>query len=160
MFRFLRGATLAVALAGGLAAAPVVADDRRELAERMAEQVGAAGLAMDMVDLMVPVMRQQILAADPTLTSDQLDDLVGILVEEFQASEPELRDGIIGVYADSFTEAELRAAVEFYDTPLGRSLMEKMPDVMQASARMGENWGMAVAQRAMPRVQAYLDSRD
>ena len=40
------------------------------------------------------------------------------------------------LYADTFTEAELRAAVEFYRSPAGKAMLEKMPAMMATSMKM------------------------
>ena len=45
---------------------------------------------------------------------------------------------MIDVYMRTFTEAELRDLVVFYKTPTGRKSMEKMPEVMQESFRIGQ----------------------
>lgn len=138
------------------AAAPAAADERVALGRQLAVQTGAADLASGMIESMTPLMRAQIQSGVPQLTESQLDDVVGILVSEFQASESELTDMIAALYAAEFTEAELTAAIEFYETELGQMLISRMPALMQRSAVVGQQWGTDVAQRALPRVQEYL----
>lgn len=155
-FKTRLGGLLAAAILAFSGAAAAQADDREALARQLADQTGASRAALDMIEIMVPMMRQQIQAGAPNLTDAQLDEILSILTEEFEASESELRDGIVALYAREFTEEELRAATEFYDTEIGRAFVSRMPQVMQEAAVLGESWGMQVAQRALPRVQAYM----
>jgi len=59
------------------------------------------------------------------------DQMISMFEEEFQAAIAEVRDDV----ADSFTPAELEAAVAFYDTPMGRSIARKD---LEMSAAMQE----------------------
>jgi hypothetical protein len=136
--------------------APAAADEREALARQFAEQVGAAELASTMIASMTPLLREQIHSNVPQLTDEQLDEVVGILTSEFRAAEGELTDLIVTLYATEFTEAELTAAIEFYQTDLGQMMLERMPSLMERSVALGQNWGATVAQRALPRVQEYL----
>ncbi|SDM03938.1 hypothetical protein SAMN04488568_10491 [Maricaulis salignorans] len=139
-----------------LLAAPAAADDREALARQLAEQVGAVDLASSMIDSMAPLMRDQIQSSAPQLNDEQLDTVVRILLEEFEASQTELTDLIVMLYATEFTEAELLGAIEFYETELGQVLLARMPALMERSVVAGQQWGADVAQRALPRVQEYL----
>lgn len=42
---------------------------------------------------------------------------------------------LVPMYTDAFTEAELKQLVAFYQTPLGRKLLERMPQLMAMSAQ-------------------------
>jgi hypothetical protein len=45
---------------------------------------------------------------------------------------------MIDLYMRTFTEAEIRDLIAFYRTPTGRKSLEKLPQVMQESYRLGE----------------------
>ncbi|QJX45643.1 DUF2059 domain-containing protein [Hymenobacter taeanensis] len=77
---------------------------------------------------------------------------------EMKAVEPEMRafltkymswqsmkDDLVQLYAQEFTEKELKELNKFYQTPTGRKTIQKMPMLMQA--------GMEIGQR---RVQEHL----
>jgi hypothetical protein len=53
----------------------------------------------------------------------------------------EIKDDYIKLFAETYTVDELKAIIEFNETPAGKSLIEKQPEIMQKS--------MAIAQRRM-----------
>ena len=49
-----------------------------------------------------------------------------------------LKGDIISIYVQAFTEDELRGMLEFYKSPIGRSVTAKMPAVMQQSMLLSQ----------------------
>jgi len=49
-----------------------------------------------------------------------------------------LKDDMIKIYADEFTEAELGELSAFYQTPLGKKTLQKMPTLMAKGAELGQ----------------------
>lgn len=69
-------------------------------------------------------------AAQPVLRefSGKLSDrMMGYLTDE------NLKVDIAAVYADVFTVEELRGVIDFYRSPIGKKLIERMPELMQKS---------------------------
>lgn len=86
-------------------------------------------------------------AAQPVLEefSGRLTDrMMGYLTDE------ELKVDIAAVYADVFTVEELRGVVDFYRSPLGKKLVERMPELMQKSMVITQDRMKAM----MPELQA------
>ncbi|MFO0891794.1 MAG: DUF2059 domain-containing protein [Isosphaeraceae bacterium] len=48
-----------------------------------------------------------------------------------------LKEDVIAMYAEAFTEAELREITAFYRTPTGRKMIEKMPVLMAKGMQLG-----------------------
>jgi uncharacterized protein len=48
-----------------------------------------------------------------------------------------LKDDLIKIYTDEFTEAELKTITEFYSTPLGKKMITKMPALLQKGSELG-----------------------
>ncbi|SNR39229.1 MULTISPECIES: DUF2059 domain-containing protein [Hymenobacter] len=70
---------------------------------------------------------------------------------EMKAVEPEMRsfmtkymswqsikDDLVQLYAQEFTEKELKELNKFYQTPTGRKTIQKMPHLMQAGMEIGQ----------------------
>lgn len=51
---------------------------------------------------------------------------------------PTMKERMLAVYTRTFTLEELKDMAAFYRTPTGQSIMEKMPQVMQASMQLSE----------------------
>jgi hypothetical protein len=49
-----------------------------------------------------------------------------------------IRSDLAAMYAETFTEQELRQLTEFYKTPVGRKSINKMPELMAKGGKYGE----------------------
>ena len=56
----------------------------------------------------------------------------------------ELEDMMVPVYGRHFTTQELRELLVFYDTPLGKRLLEAQPALVQEGALAGQEWGRRI----------------
>ncbi len=66
--------------------------------------------------------------------NDLLEQIMTLVNERMGWSK--LKPLYVKLYADSFTEEELRATLEFYRSPAGRAMLEKMPVLMANSMKM------------------------
>ncbi len=48
-----------------------------------------------------------------------------------------LKEDIVAIYIEEFTEKELNEIIAFYETPTGRKTIEKMPKLMAKGAQLG-----------------------
>jgi uncharacterized protein len=78
----------------------------------------------------------------PILKSS-LDKLFAVIQEIM--SWQTLKEDMIAIYVQAFTEDELKGMLEFYKSPTGQSVIDKLPTVMQAS--------MALLQKRIPQLQ-------
>jgi hypothetical protein len=65
----------------------------------------------------------------------------------------EIKNDYVGLYTDAFTEPELHQLIQFYSTPLGRKVVEKMPVLMEQSMQLGQKKMMKI----MPEIQALSE---
>ena len=137
---------LALALVSGLLGLSSLAQPAR------ADEASKAALIEEMfvltkIDALLRQMMEQVQTAQKT----QLHKMS--LPAEAQAGADEIQERIMGVvrdrlswgrlkplyvklYADTFTEEELQAAVDFYRSPAGKAMLEKMPLMMATSMKM------------------------
>lgn len=59
----------------------------------------------------------------------------------------ELEDLIVPIYAKHFTAEDLRAAIEFHESPAGNKILDKAQIVMEESMKAGEQWGRELSRR-------------
>lgn len=52
---------------------------------------------------------------------------------------------MIALYKEQFTEEELQAMHDFYSTPEGKSIIQKLPALNQRSIQLGMAWGQQEA---------------
>jgi len=75
-------------------------------------------------------------AAQPTMhefSSAVADKLSGTLSKE------DLKIDVAAVYAEVFSEEELREIIAFYQSPLGEKLLDRMPELMQKSMQITQD---------------------
>jgi len=56
-------------------------------------------------------------------------------------NDDEFKKLIIGLYQENFTEAEVDAMIAFYSSEQGKSIITKMPKVVQESMQIGGAYG-------------------
>jgi len=124
--------SLALALVSLLAAGSAVAEEPNEeaLALELMALSGGAGVAEQTVALLAQQMRP----AYPLVPEETW-------VEVFSAIDPdEVRGLMAQVYTRHFTREELEELIAFYQSPIGKRLVELLPIVMQDSMMAGAQW--------------------
>jgi hypothetical protein len=65
-----------------------------------------------------------------------------------------MKDDMIKIYTDEFTEQELKDLLAFYQTPLGKKTIQKMPKLMAKGAELGQ----ARVQQHLPELQQAIQA--
>ncbi len=130
MNRVLILALVAVAFvtAGGTAGA----DDKSHKAA--AEQLLKAADVEKNLEKVIDVVLEQQLKANPQLAPAK------VVMQKFfkrHLSYTALKDDMIKLYVEEFTEDELKKLADFYATPLGKKMVTKMPVLTQKGGDLG-----------------------
>lgn len=67
-----------------------------------------------------------------------------------------LQPSLVALYRQAFSDAELQAMVDFYESPVGRKMLRKLPDLNRRSAQLTQSRLENVA----PEVTALLDAME
>jgi len=103
-----------------------------------------------MVKQMIPAqMRQMGLSDDASLNKakDKMQKTMDLVMKEMSWNK--LKDDYISIYAETFTEEELKGALEFYKSPIGQKFIRKQPELMRRSMQISQRQ-MATL---MPKIQ-------
>ena len=108
---------------------------------------------------------QQMVAAMRRSQDNLPPEAIDLIEEETQAVIRDAFEGSNGlleamypIYAEHFTQDELRQLIAFYEGDLGQKLIDVMPELSQEGMRVGRQWGRNVlAPRIQRRVRARLD---
>ena len=127
------------------AVSPRAAQDRNDaLAREIAARVLDAGMYDLATEQGISVGMQDLIssaqAAGNPFSEADLETIRGAFDTAWRQviSEERFVAGFTDVYKQHFTGAELQELLEFYDTPLGRLLLEKTAPVTRAGAELGE----------------------
>ena len=148
VFRILPAAGLALALA--VAALPAAA--QQAAAPPKAASSGAIAAAKEILAMKnasamyqnaVPNIVQQ--TKDTLLQTNlnyqkDLNEVAVIVAKNLAGREKEIGDGMAQIYANEFTEQELKDLVIFYKSPLGQKLLANEPRAIQSSMAYMNQW--------------------
>ena len=74
-----------------------------------------------------------------------LNEVAVIVAKNLAGREKEIGEGMAQVYANEFTEQELKDLVTFYKSPLGQKLLTAEPRAIQFSMSYMNQWALAFA---------------
>lgn len=121
-------ASVALMALSGPAAAQELPPEQLALARQYIDLTDRASIfEITMVEIGIGTMRQ-IVQQNPELT-DQANETVGAVLEEFRGRKSELLDQFARVYAARFTIEELQEIVTFYSSPTGQKLAQANTEV-------------------------------
>ena len=75
-----------------------------------------------------------------------LNEVAVIVAKNLAGREKEIGDGMAQIYANEFTEQELKDLVTFYKSPLGQKLLANEPRAIQFSMSYMNQWAQQFAE--------------
>lgn len=103
---------------------------------QLLEVTHAADQVLDTMEAGLPAVR----AANPGIPAIFWDRFV----QQARARRNELLATLVPVYARTFELSELEELLRFYNTPLGRRLLEVQPTIARESMESGQVWGARI----------------
>jgi hypothetical protein len=88
-----------------------------------------------------------------------LNEVAVIVAKNLAGREKEIGEGMAQIYANEFTEQELKDLVTFYKTPLGQKLLATEPRAIQFSMSYMNQWGQVFAQTVNDAFRAEMKKR-
>jgi hypothetical protein len=109
-----------------------------QLATKLLELTGATHLGKQVMDSMASSFGK--LPGLPPGFLDRFNE---------NAHTEELTALLVPIYVKSFDRETLTAAIQFYDSRYGRSLVAALPAATKASIEVGQTWGRKVAEKTL-----------
>jgi hypothetical protein len=151
--RILSAAGLALGLA--LAGAPAGAQQPPPLkpaspaaiaaAKEILTMKNASAIYANAVPNIVQQTKETLLQANLNYQKD-LNEVAVIVAQKLAGREKEIGEGMAKVYANEFTEQELKDLVTFYKSPLGQKLLASEPRAIQLSMSYMNQWAQIFAE--------------
>jgi hypothetical protein len=88
-----------------------------------------------------------------------LNEVAVIVAKNLAGKEQEIGEGMARIYANEFTEQELKDLVTFYKSPLGQKLLATEPRAIQFSMSYMNQWGQIFAQTVNEQFRAEMKKR-
>jgi hypothetical protein len=142
-----------------LAQAPAKASPEHiALARAVLDFTGASKSFDNVIPKLLTDARNMILRTQPTLQAD-LDASALAVAEKMATSEDKLIDQIAGVYAQKFTEAELKEIAAFYQSPTGKKMTAELPSVLTESYKLMQEWSRQMSVDIMTNLRAEMKKK-
>jgi uncharacterized protein len=155
-----RAALLALALIA--LAAPAQAQQPSANAIAMAKEIivakGSAEMFNNIIPSLVDRSKTLLLQTNPLLGRD-LNDVATKLRTELAPRTAELMNEMAKVYAGSFTEAELRDALAFYKSPLGKKIITVEPEVLDRTIEASNAWSEKFAEEVIGKIRTEMKKK-
>ena len=88
-----------------------------------------------------------------------LNEVAVIVAKNLAGREKEIGDGMAQVYANEFSEQELKDLVNFYKSPLGQKLLSSEPRAIQFSMSYMNQWAQQFAETINGQFRAEMKKR-
>ena len=88
-----------------------------------------------------------------------LNEVAVIVAQGLAGREKEIGEGMAKVYAEAFTEQELKDLVAFYKSALGQKLLVAEPQAIQSSIEYMKQWAQAFSQTVNAQFRAEMHKR-
>jgi hypothetical protein len=88
-----------------------------------------------------------------------LNEVAVIVAQKLAGREKEIGDGMANVYANSFSEQELKDLVTFYKSALGQKLLATEPKAIQGSMAYMNQWAQTFAETVNGEFRAEMRKR-
>ena len=127
-------------------------------AKELIELKGATNMFDSLVPGVIESAKATLLRTSPSLAKD-LNDVATQLRTENAGKRVEINNEMARIYAQRFTEKEIRDAVAFYKTPLGKKIIEVEPQVLEASMTRIQTWADQFSENMMTRFRAEMKKK-
>jgi hypothetical protein len=135
-----------------------VTPEKLALARAIIDFTGAAKSFDPVLPQILVQARNTVLTTKPKLEKD-LDEVLGKLETEFSPQRAALSNDIAKIYAENFTEEELRQLAQFYQSPIGKKMVAVMPNVLRGSYAAVQGWAQKLSFDVMGRLREEMKKR-
>lgn len=161
--RFGKATGFALALVFGLLAAPLAMAQTAAqptpaqiaVARQLVEANGEARAFDGVIPNLVDGAALSFLQTNPDLAKALRDTALAVR-PEFEKRQGEILDILAAAYASRFTEAELKQALDFYNTPTGKKMVNERIAIVQSSVQAIQAWGAQVNAQAAQRIREEM----
>lgn len=149
---FCLGLALATPAAFAADAATVAA------AKQVLTVTGATTMFQPLIAGVVEQSRLLYLQQNPGIGKD-LTEVATKMRADLQPRFSELVDAMAKMYADAFTEKELKDILAFYETPTGKKLLDQQPKLVDSSMNFAQDWANKLSEEVTAKMREELVKR-
>ena len=127
-------------------------------AKELVAATGATALFNPLIAGVVEQAKLVFLQQDPGLAKD-LNDIASQMRTNLAPRFGELSNEVATLYATNFTDDELKAILAFYQSPVGKKLLDRQPQVIDSSMKFAQNWANKLSDEVIAKMRDELKKR-
>jgi len=89
----------------------------------------------------------------------ELNEVAAQLKKEYEPKRAELINDVARMYAERFSEQEIKTLITFYKSPLGRKMVTDEPKIIDQSLNHVENWGNELSDQVLSRFREEMKKK-
>jgi uncharacterized protein len=128
------------------------------LAKQLTQIKNVHGMFDPLVRGVIEKVKNQFMQTNFMFAKD-LNEIAANLQRDYAPRANELVDATARIYAEHFTEAELKDMLAFYQSPVGRKMLVEEPKVIEESMTNAGQWGDALAEDVIVKMRAEMKKR-
>jgi uncharacterized protein len=125
------------------------------MAKEIIDMKGATHTFDPLVNGVIEYHRNLMIQTNPNL-SRAIEQVAAKMINDMQSRRLELQQSLARTYAQHFTEQELRDALAFYRTPLGKKLVTQEPKAMEETMMAADAWSRKFAEEVVEKLRAEM----
>lgn len=164
-FRFFSRAAAGVALAVALGvwvSTPAHAQQPAPATVAAAKELLQTRGSLTMFEPIVPGVIEQaknvLLQANLNL-SKELNDTAAQLRKDLAPKTDELKEEVAKVFAERFTEQEIKDLTTFFKSPLGKKLLVEEPNFVERSLGKAQDWANALSEQVLVKFREEMKKK-
>ncbi len=153
--RTLRAALFALLVCGGAhAQSPASLAAAKELVSLK----GGATMFEPLIPGVIESAKNSFVPTNPQLARP-LNEVAAQLRKEYEARNAEILNEVSKIYAQHFTEQELKEIVAFYRTPVGKKMITQEPIALDQSLKAAQAWANRFSEEVLGRFRAEMKKK-
>lgn len=122
--------------------------------ERLLAETGALEVSQQMAGMASVHLAQTLKKMRPDIPEEVIEMLPEEVEAVFAANLESFKDAMIPLYHKHFTASEISELIGFYETSLGKKLIQVMPALARDSMEIGQRWGQSLGPQIDARIRA------
>jgi hypothetical protein len=103
-------------------------------------------------------VKNSLVPTNPQL-SKELNDVAVMLRKDYEPKRAEVFDNVARVFAQHFTEQELKNITAFYKSPLGQKMLKEEPVAIEQSLKSAQDWANNFSEAVTARFRSEMQKK-
>jgi hypothetical protein len=129
-----------------------------DAAKALIEVTGAAAQFDQALPLMMGPLTKAFIALAPG-RAGEIREIMAEMLKRFSSRKGELIDEVASIYAQKMSIEDMREITKFYQSDVGRRMVEAQPDIMRRSILAGQSWGQRIGAEIDAEMRRELKKR-